>query len=309
MMNLLFDEDLVEAVTFLCASGKRKDIPSLQVRRFHAERERLYAILDPDQRHAAFFRLHLSWFREWGRATFLADAVSRFSILAVQLDVMAFRKARQQSEEGAELYVNSEDGHHGIIALRPERFANDAALECFLNHELLHLSDMVDPSFDYSPDVFQPGQTASQQRLMRERYRLLWDVTIDGRLIRAGRQTIAGLEQRRNEFDQAYRFLPGDRRIRTFGMLWSARSPRHSDLVSLASDPRHLDEGQVAGAPCPLCGFATFEWANLQTLKPETLARIQKQFPRWTGRKGACERCVEIYQSTAELDVPATVCL
>src|SRR5262245_16733822 len=136
MMNLLFDEDLVEAVTFLCASGKRKGIPSLQVRRFHAERERLYALLDPDQRNAAFFRLNLSWFREWGLAKLLADAVSRFSILAVQLDLMAFRKARHKSEEGAELYVNSEDGHHGILNQQHDGIANTDASDFLLNHQL-----------------------------------------------------------------------------------------------------------------------------------------------------------------------------
>ena len=309
MMKLLFDEDLVEAVTFLCASGQRRGIPSPQVRRFHKERERLYSIIDPDERQAAFFRLHLSWFQEWGLEKFLADKVSRFPILPVQLDVMAFRKGRHRSEEGAELYVNSDGGHHGIVALRPERFGSDASLECFLNHELFHLSDMVDPSFDYSPDVFQPGQTASQQRLIRERYRLLWDVTIDGRLIHAGRETIASQEQRRKEFDRAYGFLPEDRREKLFEMLWAAPCPRHADLVSLASDPRDPNERQIPGAPCPLCGFATFQWANLQTLKPDSLARIQKQFPRWTTAEGACERCLEIYQSTADLELPATICL
>jgi len=307
-MKLLFDEDLVEAVVFACASGQRQGIPSLQIRRFQREREGLYAILDPDERNAAFFRLHLSWFREWGMEKLLADAVSMFPMLSRELDVMAFRKARGRSEEAAELYVNATAERHGVIALRPERFQRDAALAGFLNHELMHLSDMVDPTFDYSPDIYKAGQTASEQRLIRERYRLLWDITIDGRLVRSGRQTIASLEQRRTEFECAYRFLPDDKRATTFASLWFNL---HAPLMLLASDPRDLNslDQQVPGAPCPLCGFATFDWTEPKELKGETVSAIQTQFPGWTARVGACTRCIEMYEAAAGFELPATICL
>ena len=65
-MQLRYDEDFIEAAAFLCTSGRRKGVPSLQIARFHREREKLYAILDPDERNTAFFKLHLDWFREWG---------------------------------------------------------------------------------------------------------------------------------------------------------------------------------------------------------------------------------------------------
>ena len=65
-MQLRYDEDLVEAAVFVRASGTGRGIPRLQLARFHREREKLYAILDPDARNTAFFKLHLDWFREWG---------------------------------------------------------------------------------------------------------------------------------------------------------------------------------------------------------------------------------------------------
>lgn len=310
-MQQLYDEDLVESVVFLCASGRRKDAPPLQIRRFHHERERLYSILDPDERNAAFFRLHLSWLREWGVEKFLADIVTAFPLLTAELKALAFRKARNKSEEGAELYVNADGARHAVVAVRPERFEFDDSLVCFLNHELMHLNDMVDPAFDYSPEIHQPGQTASQQRLIRQRYRLLWDVTIDGRLIHSSRATAATLEQRRTEFDRAYSFLPDEKRAQVFESFWTNPVPRHGDLVSLASDPRELNSShqQVPGAPCPLCGFATFHWAGVTALRPATLAGIQKHFPAWTEGQGACLRCAEIYQSTMKLELPAPVCL
>ena len=58
-MQLRYDEDLVESVMLLFAGNRRSGIPSLQLVRFHAERDRLYRIADADQRNAAFFKLHL----------------------------------------------------------------------------------------------------------------------------------------------------------------------------------------------------------------------------------------------------------
>ena len=63
-MELRYDDDFLEGAVFICANSRRHGPPPLQVRRFHHTRERLYAILDPDERNTAFFQLHLEWFRE-----------------------------------------------------------------------------------------------------------------------------------------------------------------------------------------------------------------------------------------------------
>lgn len=310
-MHLRYDDDFVEAAVFLCASSRRPGAPALQIRRFHAEREKCYTVADPDERNAAFFRLHLDWFREWGLENRLASVIASFPLLERSLQALGFRKARTTSEEGAELYVNANAERHGIVALRAERFEHEDGLLRFLNHELMHVSDMVDPSFGYSRELGQFGQTPSQQRLVQERYRLLWDVTIDGRLSRTGRATVASLEQRRNEFDRAYSFLNAAKRLAVFESLWNGKSPRHQELLDLASDPRELNgsHAPVPGAPCPLCGFATFDWARGEALKANTVAAVQKDFPAWTFDQGACHRCVETYEASSGLELPATICL
>lgn len=310
-MKLFFDDDLVEAVVFLCASGKRRGVPPLHVRRFHAERERAYSILDPDARNAAFARVHFGWFREWRVESALAAVVAQFPLLDPYLAGLAFRKARVKSEEGSELYGRPDGQRRGIVALRPERFEHEESLLQFLHHELMHLSDMLDPSFGYVPDLAQAGQTVSQQRLIRERYRLLWDVTIDGRLWRSGRATIASEAQRCAEFERGFGFLPeGDRAI-LFAQLWTGRLARHAELLAIASDPRHLNfvHQPLPGAPCPLCGFATFQWADPRALHADVVANVQREFPAWRPATGLCSRCAEIYSATADLELPSTVCL
>ena len=167
---------------------------------------------------------------------------------------------------------------------------------------------MVDPAFDYSPNLALPGQARSQQRLIRERYRLLWDITIDGRLINSGRATVATREQRARDFDRAYSFLPEARRQDTFQSLWSNPSPIHSELVRLASDPRdfHSTNEPLPGAICPLCDFPTFHWADKILLDPIIVQTITDEFPTWTPEQGLCQRCADVFKA-ARQNVPATM--
>jgi hypothetical protein len=303
MMKLLFDEDLVEAVVFLSASGRRQGAPALQIHRFHHAREKLYSILDPDERNAAFFNLQLEWFREWHIDEFLCNILSDFPLLDSALDALAFRKARGRNEEGAELFVNAEQQRNGFVAVRPERFENDDALHRFLNHELMHISDMVDPMFGYSPELALTGVAGANERLVRERYRLLWDVTIDGRLHRRSLATESTRERRWSEFVRAFGFWPEEKRLATFDPLWLATSPQHCALLALASDPRDLRAGHEPrpGAPCPLCGFSTFEWASASALTPQISEAVGAEFPHWTPADGTCARCAEVYKAVSRL--------
>ena len=194
-MHLRYDDDFVEAAVFLCASGRRPGAPALQVRRFHAERERCYTVADPDERNAAFFKVHLGWFREWGLEQLLTGLLAEYPLLPGALNVLAFRQARTKNEEGAELYVSA-GVRNAMVALRMDRLERDRPLLRFLRHEFMHLHDMVDPAFAYSRQIHLPTHNQTQQRITRERYRLLWDITIDGRLTRAGQIGRASCRER-----------------------------------------------------------------------------------------------------------------
>jgi hypothetical protein len=310
-MKLLFDDDLIDGVVQLCANGRWPGIPALQVRRFHVERERCYQILDPDERGTAFARLQLGWFNEWGFAESLGKITAQFAELPSTLAAMAFRKARARNDESAELYRDPEGQWRGIVALRPERLADHTALTRFLHHELAHLADMVNPDFGYSPELGQTGQTASQLRLTRERYRLLWDVSIDGRLVQRRLDTVADEAQRRHEFNRGFAFLPAARREELFDALWHGRLARHVPLLEIAADPRGLQgrHDPVPGAACPLCGFATFQWTDIDRLRIAARERMRADFPGWCDRESVCARCAEMYDAITGLEYPTTVVL
>lgn len=324
-MQLRYDEDFIEAAVFLCASNRREVVPPfasgaakdcrphpLQIARFHREREKLYSILDPDERNAAFFRLHLEWFREWGLERPLTEMLQEFPLVRDQLGVLAVRKTVGKNDEGAELYINEAGQRTGLIALRLERLTNDAGLRNYLRHEFTHLHDMLDSSFGYSPTLELPGLNTAQIRLARERYRLLWDITIDGRLTIAGHTPMQNREQYAAAFARGYAFWPADRQAKTFDSLWRNIAPRHDGFLALIADPRGLRDAQrpAPGASCPLCDFPTFTWADGEALSPEIRVRINDEFPSWSPEQGLCGRCLETYQAAViHNELPAQVTL
>ncbi|HVR37144.1 MAG TPA: hypothetical protein VMS21_14975, partial [Methylomirabilota bacterium] len=290
-MHLRYDDDFVEGAVFLCAGGRRRGAPALQVRRFHAEREKCYSVADPDERNAAFFQVHFGWFREWGLEELITCSLREFPLLPDALQVLAFRQARNRNEEGAELYVGAGDVRTAVVALRLERLMRDDQMLRFLRHEFTHLHDMVDPVFAYSAQIALRVQNPTQQRIVRERYRLLWDVTIDGRLARNGREPMNHRDQHQALFNRAFSFWSEEKRRQVFDAHWEDLSPRHENILALAADPRDLDHARepLPGGSCPLCQFPTFEWADARRLTPETVAAASALFPDWTPEQSACK--------------------
>lgn len=308
-MQLRYDEDFIEAAVFLCASGRRKGVPSLQIARFHRAREKLYVILDADERNAAFFDLHLGWFREWGLEQPLTEVLKEFPLVREQLGVLAVRKATGKNDEGAELYVNEAGQRTGLLALRLERLTNDAALRDYLRHEFTHLHDMLNPAFGYSPVLDLPGLNAAQKRLARERYRLLWDITIDGRLVTAGQTAMQTRENHAAAFARGYSFWSEQKQTETFDSLWQRRTPRHADFLALIADPRGLRDAHrpEPGASCPLCDFPTFHWADADALSSEVVVCVTAEFPTWSPEQGLCGRCLETYVAAVARQCQAMV--
>lgn len=297
-MQLRYEGGFLEAAVFLGAGGRRK-VPGLQIARFHREREGLYRILDPEDRDAAFFKLHLDWFREWGLERPLIEALKTFPLIQQELTFLAVRGSSNSRDEGAELYVNETGQRNGLLSLNSRRFGDEAALQVYLRHEFTHLHDMLDVSFGYNPALELPGLNSAQMQVARERYRLLWDITIDGRTATAGLVPTVARQQHLTAFSRAYAFWPESRVAEVFNSLWQNPTPHHADLLALIADPRGLRNvrGPVPGASCSLCGFPTHAWAASDALSLDLVQRITTEFPTWHPEEGLCGRCLEAYQA------------
>lgn len=279
MMQLHYDAELVEAVVFL----ESRRMPALLAERYDRARTKLYA-LPEDERDAAFFQLHLKWFRDLAFEDKILAVLKQFPIITGNTATLLIRRSITKKDEGAELFVRP-DAKNVAIALQSERIF-EPCFESWLAHELCHISDMLDPSFAYEPEIRLPDAPPAELDLLRERYRVLWDVTIDGRLNQNKPARLA-------EFQKV---MPG---AGNFEQLWSAR-PVHPELVALAKSVLVRAE-KTPGAPCPLCKFPTFVWADAPPV-----ANIRADFPRWLPAHGCCARCAELYSMQPQ-EQPATL--
>jgi hypothetical protein len=257
-------------------------------------------------RAEGFDAVYRRFFAEWGYEGLIEEVVDEHPLAARAVDAIWLGCAEREGSAGADL------GGPALrqlgISLPFALFSEPEALRLFLRRELLHVEDTLDPEFGYRPGPLLAGRPGAMENLARDRLRLLWGLSVDGRLARRfpeyERLRADGLEQAR----ELYRSLPQPLPERLVVALWSGPRPRFEELRLQACDNERLFEaylpearpeiGQfLAGSPCPLCGFPVarivvkWEGAEQRRLTP----RIREDFPEWRQELGACERCLEGY--------------
>lgn len=270
----------------------------------------------PVEREARFNAVHQQVFRALGFEDAVRQALDEYPNLAGRVESVVVTTATRREEEADLIWGTSRAASMPAIGLkvRPERFLDPSALQRFLRHELMHVWDMLDPSFRYEPENGLPGGSSTEINMLKDRYRMLWDLSIDARVIRTAKDTVSDQDGRRTEFRALYRKLPPVQADAVFERLWDADRPSHEELLAMARDVRVLLERTgmtdtiahpgvrtlMPGTPCPLCRFPTFAWAeDVDLLPAEVLDAVRMDYPEWTPEDGACERCLEAYQARA----------
>jgi hypothetical protein len=64
------------------------------------------------------------------------------------------------------------------------------------------------------------------------------------------------------------------------------------DVPFLASSVAGRPAPRAGGAPCPLCRFTTFEWAEATEALTEA---VQAEYPAWLPSHGLCSQCANRY--------------
>lgn len=305
-MELQYEGLFLETTVFLCARQRNPPVPAVQVHRFHWERERVYRVLDPEERERRFYEVHLSWFREWGLEERWRRVLDEYPLILQRLDRMVLCRPQRPSEAGAELYMDPAAGASAVLAVSPEMLVSGCGLEAFLRHEFLHLQDMLDPAFGYEPALPIAGMPAGLEPVVRERYRLLWDVSIDGRLHAAGLPAPGSRERYAAALERGFPCWSESQRAEVLARLWSGAAVTHGQLAAWAADPRGLQRhsGPAPGAPCPLCGFPSFEWAPAAKALALECA-VRRDFPWWEPQLGLCGRCAELYEVRSKQGAPS----
>ncbi len=268
---------------------------------YHRQRDAVYTLSDPEDREAAFVRLHAEWFIRLDVDAPIRVAMSEQAAALRTIRRCLVAAAGERRAEGAELYVDSSGARSLLILLRPAVLATPVRALALLRGELMHIADMLDPAFLYEPRLPDQPVGPARDRLVQERYRILWNCSVEGRLARMGRLAPTGRERMWTEFRGAFGFLGAAARS-CFERLFDGPRPGHPDLVAMANDPA---SSSLTGEPgtaevhrCPLCGFPTRDFEpDPETLPGVILERIRVDEPAWRPERGLCRQCADLYRA------------
>lgn len=289
-----YEPALVEAAVLAAVTGR------LEERQFRHERDPLYEVDGSEAREATFAALHARWLARLGLDQPLRRALAEHPAISARCGRVVVAQARTAPQEGADLRVAPPAPPTLLILLSPATLADPGRLETLLARELLHVADMLDPAFGYEPRPSEGGATAPV-RLLAERYRVLWDAWVDGRLLRRGKLPPAARRTRLADFVRAFPALEEGVEA-AFERFFGAERCTHADLLAFAAS--------AAPVACPLCGLPAGAWTPApERLAPPVLAAIRREFPAWSPAAGLCRRCAEVYACRAAAAVgraPAT---
>jgi hypothetical protein len=221
-----WDPGLVEAAVLRAIAGRSDEVA------FRTARDPLYETPDGEPREAAFAALHGEWFLRLGLGDPVRTALAEQPTIAAHCGRCLVARARGHRDEEADLRVAPDGSRTSVIRVVPERLAAADAFLIFLRRELLHVADMLDPAFGYSPVLPAAASGAGREQLVRARYRVLWDASVDGRLLRRGRVSPAVESERRRETARAF---PDPEARAAFDRVFNAAAVTHAELLALAT--------------------------------------------------------------------------
>lgn len=298
MIQLSYDPALVEEAVLLAESR----MSPADARTFRRERDRAYGVQDADQREARFRALHRQWFRRWGLGSTIEETLRERPEVVNSLSEGRVVRAVTPHEERADLvdWVPPDGPARPmlVLRLRPAIVIQADVLRTMLRHELLHVADMLSPAFGYEREIPPSGDGPSHDNILRDRYRVLWDVTIDGRLVRAGLLDDRAREARWHEFRAAFR-MSSDQGRRVFDEWFDRTEPTHAALLAFAGTGPAPNTPQASAAGrCPLCRFPVAVLDPVpERLSLITRKEIQTAHPAWTIEQGLCTQCLDLYEA------------
>lgn len=318
-MKIEFDPNLIEEVIFRELKVREEKGDFSLTNEYHSLADPVYENFSLDERPAEFKKIEWDFFKKLGFSTIIKEIFDEFSELETKIAGGVMIKALSPFDEGSNLTKgpNSEELRKRVtIKLLPERFQDVVYLKKLVRHELTHIADMVDESFGYRDERL--GGNPMEESIIRERYSTFWDIFVDSRLIRGGKETVSDKESRYQEFESLYKKIPAEVKVAIFDILWQDEHLTHDRILELSKDVskvikiaeglpvkqvKKVKKTLLPGSQCPLCQFRTYHWVDNPEYESHLVDAIKKDFPEWESEDGACERCIEAYKVRSSANV------
>ncbi len=302
-MRIEYEPNLVEQSVLFAA---RQDAALMG--QLHGATDPLYQLTDAKQQESRFRETYAGFFRRLKLDEVLPHLIEERPLIAEQVGRCIARQAANARKEAAELYVKDEDESPSpstrslFIFASPQSLLRPKELKHRMQNELLHVSDMLDHRFGYVKDSLAGHHP--KQNLIRDRYRVLWDIFVEGRLHREGRRDPQAETRLQEQLASVFGRAASGRAAEAFARVFGAVGLTHTRMLAWAQSPADLfessagakpNEGPDLGGPCPLCAFTTYDWVEPSDLSSTTIPAIQGDFPAWQPHDGVCRQCAEIY--------------
>lgn len=261
-------------------------------RRYRRERNAIYEIAETEKREAAFLALDSRWFARLGLGAPLLKLLKEFECVLTRVSRLVVLPAGRIRDEGADLHESRGRMPALAVKLTPGSLLDFDRVAPLLRREMVHVEDMLDPAFGYERDPPSSEVDPTYDKLVRDRYRVLWNASVDGRLAARGLLPEDGEARRRREFLATFIMLGPEAESR-FERFFRGPRPSHDELLSFARSV----EGLAAGR-CPLCRFPTARLrGEAEPLDPQVEESIRRDFPGWSSSHGICGQCADLYEA------------
>ena len=244
MVTIQYEQSLVETAVFLAV--RRDERLECEL---HQAVDPLYEIRDEELRQREFVPLFREFFTKLGLDRFVAELLAERPLVGELVDRCVVREAARKRAQSAELLVQGDTGDDGhmrrtlVIQLCPQSFLESERFLPLMRRELLHVADMLDTGFGYVCETFC-GEP-SRQNLQRDRYRVLWDIYVAGRLARERPGVKTEKEGLARAFGRVFANGTAGNNDRVFSRLFDAPSLTHRNFMEWAREPGVLFESPL----------------------------------------------------------------
>lgn len=292
-----FGADFIEETVFLAIHElERQDEQRELVKRFHDQRSRRYEVSDKTDKNG-FEKFHEDFFKELGLRQFFYRLMEDFPQLAERSSRFLIRRSYGRKSEGAELFVRG-SVRTVVTALQTTRILDLNFLRGYLRHEWARISDMLDPAFEYDVHASLHADNEIEENLNRDRFRILWDLSIVSRLLIKEADSFTNIEDLKRQFEHIFSTWPLEDRKAIYETVTRVWPISQKSLIDFSAADSCKRVSGLAPVRCPLCHFTTYQLLkDWEDDRADICSMVKEDYPEWAPEEGMCAQCFELFRS------------
>jgi hypothetical protein len=239
-MHIDYEPHLIQQVVVLSTRGD-----SAMKRRLHAMIDDLKDSAKGEECESQLRNVYSKCFLFLNLDRIVRRLVSEWPLIADCEGTCRVREASGKTAESVELIL-MDSGSSGKASdptlemqICPRSLLDPSEFSPWMRRELAHVSDMLDPEFQYSAQATE--KLPSRRKSLINRYQVLWDIYVEARLIRDGVAGSSLTSKLRLRFEKLFTAVNPSQMDRMFERVLGAKIITHPQILGWARSPGSLD--------------------------------------------------------------------